>query len=379
MGDDPVVPDSADLEKLGLYDPAAPDATNRLELIRYLMARGATIEDIRAARDLAGLALDLNLRPPGPFTLREVVEAADIEWTKAMRLLTALGMPADPEQPVTVDESATLRLLDMASRELLGEDATVQLARVTGAAMARVAEALVGAFRLQFELPHRAAGSGDVDVVTEYADIAQTLLPAFVRTLDVLLRRHIVAVAERIWSTNEERTAVTLPRTVGFADLVGYTAAAATMSVGELAGVLIEFDERTAQIVARGHGQVVKTIGDEALFVTEDSADACRIALDLVREYGRGRLPPVRVGLATGDVVSVFGDVYGPDVNLAARLVAAAEPATVVVSEKVRAASGDAFPFEPLLPLTLKGFPNQVSAYRLHSRSRCIAGHHDLT
>ena len=61
------------------------------------------------------------------------------------------------------------------------------------------------------------------------------------------------------------------------------------------------------------------------MFVTEDATDACRIALDLIEAAG-GTLPPVRVGLATGEMASVFGDLYGPDVNLAARLVGVADP-----------------------------------------------------
>ena len=57
------------------------------------------------------------------------------------------------------------------------------------------------------------------------------------------------------------------------------------------------------------------------MFVTEHAADACHIALDLIDASG-GTLPAVRVGLASGEMASVFGDLYGPDVNLAARLVA---------------------------------------------------------
>jgi adenylate cyclase len=74
---------------------------------------------------------------------------------------------------------------------------------------------------------------------------------------------------------------------------------------------------------------------------------------------------PGRVGLAAGDVLSVFGDVYGPVVNLAARLVAATDPSTVLVSEQVQADAAGLFRFEALLPLVLKGFPRPVSAYRL--------------
>jgi adenylate cyclase len=174
----------------------------------------------------------------------------------------------------------------------------------------------------------------------------------------------MVAVSERMWSTDIERSAVTLQRTVGFVDLVGYTSTTASLSVRQLTEMLIDFDERTAEVVARGGGQIVKTIGDEAMFVTEDVADACRIALDLVDASG-GQLPPVRVGLATGEMVSVFGDLYGPEVNLAARLVTVADPSTAVVSEEVRSDTSG-FRFERLAPLALRGFPDHITAYRLH-------------
>lgn len=44
-------------------------------------------------------------------------------------------------------------------------------------------------------------------------------------------------------------------------------------------------------------------------------------------------MTPVRVGLVWGRVLSRFGDVFGPDVNLAARLTDIADPSTVLVDE----------------------------------------------
>ncbi len=356
-------PDADELERLGVYDPQAPDAADHLELIRYVLALGATLEDVTAATNLGQLALDLTLRPRGPLTLREAVAAAGIDWPTAARLMTAVGISTDPDGPITEDEAAAVGLFAGANNDVLGEEATLQLARVTGNAMARLAETLVGVFRLQVELPRRAAGMPYVGLVKEYADLTGTLLPAFVSTLDAVLRRQIVAVAERMWSTDEDRSIVMVQRTVGFVDLVGYTSATESLSLRELTDVLIEFDTRTSEVVARGGGQIVKMIGDEAMFVTENAEDACRIALDLVDASG-GALPPVRVGLATGEMVSVFGDLYGPDVNLAARLVDAAEPSTAVVSERVRSAVRG-FGFAPLPPLTLKGFSEPTTAYRI--------------
>jgi adenylate cyclase len=362
-GGEPFPPE--ELERLGLYDPKAADGAERLELIRYVLALGATIEEVAATSNLGELALDLDLRPRGPLTVGQVIEGLDIEWPTATRLLTALGMATDPDEAVTAEEAETIWLF-VTSTGLLGEDAAVQLARVTGAAMAKVAETLVGNFRIQVEVPRRDAGVRYVDLVKEYSDIATSLLPAFVRSLDALLRQQILAVAKRMWSTDEEHSTVTLWRTVGFVDLVGYTEVAGSLSARDLATVLVDFDERTARAVRQGNGQVVKMIGDEAMFVTEEPGDACRIALNLVAAFAENQTPPVRVGLATGEMVSVFGDLYGLDVNLAARLVAVAEPDTVVVSQRTRDGAPD-FGFEALPARPLKGFPDPITSYKLVS------------
>jgi adenylate cyclase len=365
VSDEPAPFPPDELERRGLYDPDAADGPERLELIRYAMALGATIDEVARSSNLGELALDLNLRPRGPLTLGRVIDQLSIERSTATRLLTALGMTTDLDEPVTEEEAEAIRLF-VASTALVGEEAAVQLARVTGSAMAKVAETLVGSFRLQFEIPRLESGVPYIDLIKEYSDITQSLLPSFVRSLDALLRQQIVAVAKRMWSTDEEHSTVTLWRTVGFVDLVGYTEVTGSLSARDLAGVLIDFDERTAQAVRQGNGQVVKMIGDEAMFVTEDPADACRIALDLVAAFAGQRTPPVRVGLATGEMVSVFGDLYGPDVNLAARLVAAAEPETVVVSRRT-AESAPTFLFEALPARPLKGFPDSITPYRLVS------------
>jgi adenylate cyclase len=352
-----------ELERLGLYDPTAADGPERLELIRYALSLGATIEEVAASPNLGELALEMELRPRGPLTLAQAIEAMDIEWPTATRLLGALGMATDFDERITEDEAETIRLF-VASIRLLGEETAVQLARVTGAAMAKVAETLVASFRIQVELPRRDAGVRYVDVIKEYSEITTSLLPAFVRSLDALLRQQIVAVAKRMWSTDEEHSTVTLWRTVGFVDLVGYTEVTGSLSARDLAAVLIDFDERTAEAVRAGNGQVVKMIGDEAMFVTEEPGDACRIALNLVAAFNGIRTPPVRVGLATGEMVSVFGDLYGPDVNLAARLVAVAEPDTVVVAQRTRDGAPD-FGFDALAARPLKGFPDPITSYKL--------------
>ena len=88
-------------------------------------------------------------------------------------------MTTDLNEPITAEEGETIQLF-VASLGLLGEEAAVQLARVTGSAMAKVAETLVGGFRIQFEIPRLESGVRYIDVVKEYSDII-ALAPPGVR------------------------------------------------------------------------------------------------------------------------------------------------------------------------------------------------------
>jgi adenylate cyclase len=121
------------------------------------------------------------------------------------------------------------------------------------------------------------------------------------------------------------------------------------------------FEELVWDLVTAAGGRLVKLIGDEAMFVIEDPARACEVALALVESSPHS----VRIGLAHGTVVALYGDYYGETVNLAARLVGTAEPSTVTVSESVEQLARRAFTFSSLAPQALKGFPEEIPSFRL--------------
>jgi adenylate cyclase len=200
------------------------------------------------------------------------------------------------------------------------------------------------------------------EVVDSYTDFTREHLPMFLDAVNAIFRRHLVIVAFQRWSTDEEATAVTLERTVGFADLVGSTEVVLERSVAGLAEMVRRFESHIWDLVTRAGGRVVKLIGDEAMFVIEDVSHGCEVALELADSSPY----PVRVGLAHGPVVGLYGDYYGAIVNLAARLVRAAEASTVVVSQSVRDGAGPGFGFQALELRLLKGFAKPVAAYRLH-------------
>jgi len=165
--------------------------------------------------------------------------------------------------------------------------------------------------------------------------MAERLMPDFERLLVHVWRVQLAAAATRLLATTELANGTPSPRVtlaVGFADLVSFTRYSRELDESALTELVEGFESRASDVVAARGGRLVKALGDEVLFTAQDPATAAGIALDLadaVREKPDG--PDVRVGLAYGPILPVMGDVFGPTVNLAARLTAIARPGTIIV------------------------------------------------
>ena len=118
--------------------------------------------------------------------------------------------------------------------------------------------------------------------------------------------------------------------------MVGSTNLTRHVSERDLAQLIERFESIAVGVVATGGGRVVKTLGDEVLFVADDPVGGSAIGLELLDSFGAEReLPDVRIGMAFGHVLRRFGDVYGPVVNVASRLTSAAKPGTVLVDREL--------------------------------------------
>ncbi len=159
---------------------------------------------------------------------------------------------------------------------------------------------------------------------------AANLLSRTIDEIEPLLvyvwRRHLTNAIQRMLADADPavRSDPTAPvRAVGFADLVSFTSFVRRMSERQLARLVQRFELLASDVVAEHGGRVIKTVGDEVLFVHTDIAAAAAIALDLVDAMAEDELlPPVRVGMAHGRVVSRLGDVFGVTVNKASRITA---------------------------------------------------------
>ncbi len=146
-------------------------------------------------------------------------------------------------------------------------------------------------------------------------------------------RRHLAATVSRMLAdADPEAYGLTKMRSVGFADLVSFTALVRRLSERDLARLVSRFEALSADVITAHGGRLIKTVGDEVLFTTMAAAPAAAIALDLVDAMAQDDvLPDVRCGMARGPIISRLGDVFGTTVNRASRLTAVAGAGFVLV------------------------------------------------
>jgi class 3 adenylate cyclase len=366
-------PTPEDLGAAGLYDPSAPDAHVQLNVLRLIAARGGTLDQMVAAdREgrLSRLAVELLFLPrSGRSTLAQTASAAGIPVERMRALWRAAGFPdvADDDRRFTAAELDVVRTFE-AGAELFGEAAAMQLLRVVGSAMARIADATVSTFVTTVGAAAMAADP-ESRALEEANSAAAALVPQLQEVMDALLRQHLVQAARPNITGVAPAGYEVMPLAVGFVDIVGSAALAQQVALDELGAAVAEFERGAADEIVAAGGRVVKFIGDEVMFSVPSARAGCEIADAIVRCFvDDAVLPGVRGGVAHGDVMMRDAECFGPVVNLAARAVKVARPGTVVVSGAARDAAhaeGADLAFEPLPATTLKGFDAPVALYEV--------------
>lgn len=316
---------------------------------------------------LIALLLQDDLR----YTAEEAASLGGVDLARAQRLWRALGFsdPVDDRAFGDADVAAIRSVQAGIDFGVLDEDMTVRLTRALGQTMAKLADWEVSTLIEQLERDVAAGRAGSR--LERAAWIAQNAAPAFEELMVHVWRRHLAAAAARleaIGANDEELLSTQL--TVGFADLSRFTSLSNTLTDDQLAGLVERFEERCSEVVTAAGGRVIKMLGDAVLYVSPEPEAGVRTALDLVAQVGsRDDLPAIRVGLATGSVLSRLGDVFGPPVNLAARLSHVARSNRVLVDEVTAESLGPEFDRRALPPRPLRGFGHVSPITVTHRRS----------
>lgn len=330
---------------MAVPDERPPASERRAEALARVRSRllglGCTEEEIdrAVADDVVDLLMVDRMLVPAErlLTQSQVAESTDISIEMARRFWRALGfLDVDDDDAFFTDmDLEAVRLFQsMVAMGLVDADTAVQMARVIGSSMARIAEAEAGPGTTPILL---ASGDSIIDA-DDFARLAGTALPAMGRLLEYVWRRHLQAATRRamLIRVRGSEEGISPVLAVGFADMVGFTLLSQHLGDQELAAVVSRFEALAHDtVVARG-GRVVKMIGDEVMFVVPTATSAAEIGLGLAEAYADDELlSDVRVGLSVGPVLVQDGDFYGPVVNLASRLVGVANPGTVLISEEL--------------------------------------------
>jgi len=180
--------------------------------------------------------------------------------------------------------------------------------------------------------------------------------------------------------------------TILFADLSGFTTLSERLDPEEVRALQTALFETLAQAITRHGGSVVKFIGDAVLAVfgapvahEDDPERALDTALEMLARGATlsdawtarlGQPVMLHIAVHTGPVVAgslaaaagaagAVYDVTGDTVNTTSRLLGAAGPGTILVSDATHALARHRFAFEPAGELTLRGKAEPIAVHHL--------------
>lgn len=259
----------------------------------------------------------------------QVAERAGVPIEIASELWRLLGFPQAEDDDVAFTEGdvTALRLShELMTLGILSPDSQAALVRTWARSFARLAEWETGLM----------VGIAPQGKSPEEGLLALTeeVLPRVEQLQTYIWRRHLASATAQLLSTEDVGDAG-VQLAICFVDIVGYTSRSKDLDEADLVSWIEHFENEVIGTVVDHGGRVIKTIGDEVLFVHDDPRQAAEISLVLTArgEDEEDSFPSVRAGVAYGTVVRRLGDVFGPTVNIAARLTSLARPGTVIADK----------------------------------------------
>ncbi|BDH55283.1 adenylate/guanylate cyclase domain-containing protein [Tsukamurella sp. PLM1] len=296
--------------------------------------------------DAGELDIDALLLPgKRKYTFRELAEQGGIDVEDLRVWWTSAGfadLRDDDQKAFTRDDVAIVKdLAELYHSGAVESQDVVPAAQSLGQAMYRLAEWQSGMVKQYLDAADDAGIKDPLGGAAKVIDRMENLQAH-------IWRRHLATALQRI-VTLEDTDALTARMAVGFADMVGYTRLSRGLAVEELNTLVATFEARMQSVIYGGGGWIIKGVGDEVMFAAEEPAAAARIALELQAPHEYPELdaieiefPQLRVGMAYGEVLQRYGDLFGSVVNLAARLTSAARPGTVLIDDNFTQAVAEA-------------------------------------
>ena len=371
MGDEgtPVDPVLDVCRRLGLQ-------SDQRDLVAALLGLGVSVQAMERAQargHLQDAIFDMVLDPERAshtVSAREIEDRGGWPVQATLAMVSAFGFPSPgSDEPYFSTVEAEALIGAAARQEWWPIEVQMEVSRVWGQALARIAAAEVYNFRFETERRVRGAevspGEGLATIQRAFAELLPLADPLLVgihrRWVDYELTQY--AVSEAL-----EHAPGAIPGAIEvcllFCDLKDFTAfaelhgdAAATAAASRFGRVMV--DERGER------GRVVKGLGDGAMLVYPDAAEAVAAWRRFRAAMADPGAPGLHGGMHQGVVVRREGDYFGGAVNLAARLLALAGAGELLATRAAVDHARDLDTWTPLGRRRLRGLRAQVEIYRL--------------
>jgi adenylate cyclase len=340
-------------------------AAAHARIVARLRERGHSLQEIRKASEQGRLAYgfleELFPSTEAGHTIDDIAEETGLETALIERIWQSIGFPRSELEKLTAEDLQAVRYIASVIDSGFPLVAFLQLVRVYGQAMSRIADAEVRLFHLYVHEPLMRDGVPGLEMAEEMETLARDLLPLASPIMDYLHQRFLQHFVEQDMvghmevDLDEKEDLGRVRVAIAFADLAGYTRFTEEVGEEEAVSLVERFIDAVTDTLP-DDARVVKTIGDEVMLVGQDVQALTDWAVGFQRLY-RER-PTPRIGIHYGVVLYRDGDYFGREVNLAARVVARARGGEVIVTDSVMEAveTSDWLKFEEIGEVKLKGF-----------------------
>ena len=312
-----------------------------------------------------------------PGVEQRTVSPAEIEAgggatvDEVRRLMDAWGLPvAADDQPAFTPEEAHVFTEIKALEELWPIEVGVQVARVYGRLLQRIAQTELQLFRLHVEARLRREDDDPFAALRTTQAVFARLLPLADPLLVGVHRRWIehelaqAAVREAESETAEYRLPGAVDVALLFCDLKDFTAYAEAEGDAAAVGAI----DRFADVVTQGRGtgfRFMKSLGDGVMLSYREADEAVEAGARIIDEMRTDTMPGVHASVHQGVAISREGDYFGGAVNLAARLLGAAGRDELVATAAAVERAGPRFSWEPAGAVRVRGMGEPVEVFRL--------------
>ena len=344
-------------------------AVGKARLVKRILARGYTLEQVREATDqgrlLSGQLVELFGVGDESYPQAQVAAELGLDPSVVDRVAAMLGIGQGEE--LGEPDRHLLRYIAKAMEVGLPLDAILQLTRVYVRAISQVADAEVRLVHLYVHEPLMRSGASAEALGQEMLTLTEDLLPLAAPLLEQLhwrmlwhfIEQDVVGHMETEIARDDADVGLMLVA-IAFADLAGYTQL--TEREGDLHALEVvgRFLHEVSTTLPE-HARVIKTIGDEVMIIGPDPE-----ALTLWAVALRERLtdePRPRIAVHYGYARYRDGDFYGREVNLAARVSAESGAGEVLVTRPVLEASGAQLRFDAVADVQLRGFADTTEIF----------------